>query len=89
MCIRDRSVTAAAVAKLAERYGLSCFGQELFPWGGSQRLSECITVVTPKGSKWARDTVIVQNPHFIADAFRAAQISNCLGEQRIRHETRP
>jgi SAM-dependent methyltransferase len=80
---RALSVTAEAVAGIAKRCGLSCFGQELFNWGDSRRLSECNSVLALQGSKWARETVVDRNPHFMADAARTARIANCLNRQDV------
>lgn len=70
---RAMSVTAEACRQIAARNGLSCIAQELFNWGESRRLSECISVVTPQGSRWDRPVRILRNPHFMAEAAQAAE----------------
>jgi hypothetical protein len=45
-------------------------------WLGG-RLIDCISLITPKGSRWDRTNVVVRNPYFMAEAAssaRAAQV---------------
>lgn len=69
---RGSSVGASAFRAQAGGAGLSCIGQEVVNWLGG-RLIDCISVVTPEGSKWDRPNVVVHNPHFMAEAASSAR----------------
>jgi hypothetical protein len=56
---------------LAAEAGLACIGQEIVNWLGG-RLLDCISLVTPSGSRWARPNVVVHNPYFMAEAASTA-----------------
>jgi hypothetical protein len=61
--LRAASASAEGVRASCERHYLSCISQELIDWAG-QRALDCISVVTPAASKWARPTMIVDNTNF-------------------------
>lgn len=71
---RASSVSAAKVEALVRKAGMQCVGQELVNWG-SKRLTDCITVFTPSGSRWARPNRVMRNGDFMAEAARAAALS--------------
>lgn len=64
---RAPSGSAALVRQLCPEIGLTCVGQEILNWGGD-RLIDCISLVTPGASRHARETVIVRNTDFMAEA---------------------
>ena len=72
---RDRTVSAATFRAQAEAAGLRCASQELIGWLRTRRLIDCISVVTPAGSRWARPTVVVRNPRFMREAEQAHAIA--------------
>ncbi len=72
---RDRTVSAASFRVQAEAAGLRCASQELIGWLRTRRLIDCISVVTPAGSRWARSTVVVRNPRFMREAEQARAIA--------------
>jgi SAM-dependent methyltransferase len=61
--LRAPSVSAEGFRASCQRHRLSCTSQELLNWAGQPAL-DCISVVTPEGSKLARPTRIVDNMHF-------------------------
>ena len=61
--LRAASVSADGFRASCERHRLICISQELIDWAG-QRSLDCISVVTPEGSKWTRPTMIVDNANF-------------------------
>jgi hypothetical protein len=71
--LRAATVSAAGVRSSCERLHLSCVSQELLDWAG-QRALDCISVVTPAASKWARPTMVFDNVHFASSvaAIRAS-----------------
>lgn len=71
---RARDMSATRFAALAERAGLACISQELLNWN-IRRLNDCISIVTPAGSRWARPTVVVRNPRFHQEAAIARRLS--------------
>jgi Methyltransferase domain len=66
---RTLSVTAAKFEEIARRTGLQCISQELVNWN-SPRLTDCLSVFTPNGSRWFRPNQIRHNPHFMDEARR-------------------
>jgi SAM-dependent methyltransferase len=67
---RAESTTAAWFAAECERAGLACIGQELVRWEYGSFLTDAITLVTPRGSRWERPRVVVRNRWF-TDAARS------------------
>lgn len=69
---RAESVDAATVAALAERHGLAVVSQELVDWGAQGLydkglFTDCFTLLTRPGSRWARETRVYRNRRFIAE----------------------
>jgi hypothetical protein len=62
-------VSAAKFEGMARRAGLRCISQELVNWY-SPRLSDCLSMFTPNGSRWSRPNRIRHNPDFIGEARR-------------------
>jgi SAM-dependent methyltransferase len=69
---RSESVSGELVCALAQRAYLSVISQERINWGCPD-LSDCVTVLTPKDSRWERPTRIVDNPGFMAEALQVAK----------------
>jgi SAM-dependent methyltransferase len=67
---RALDVTAAAARAELERAGLVVFLQERINWG-TKRCIDCLTFACLPGSRHARPTVIVENPHFMGEADSA------------------
>jgi hypothetical protein len=66
---RAQDVTAALFRQYVEQAGMVCISQELVNWKTRGRfLIDCMTVFTPKGSKWARPTRVLRNPDFMREA---------------------
>lgn len=70
---RDETMTAALFVEYAAKAGLSVIGQEVLAWatGNAGMLSDAISLFTPRGSKWDRPNVIIQNPDFMLQARMA------------------
>jgi SAM-dependent methyltransferase len=64
---RASSVSADLVRDVAMSAGLPCIRQELVNWG-CDRLIDCFSTLTPKGSRWAQPLERVTNPRFMAEA---------------------
>lgn len=43
---RATSMTAEKCSRFAERHGLACVGQELIDWAGSEKLIDCISIIS-------------------------------------------
>ena len=69
---RSESVSGELVCGLAEDADLSVVSQERVNWGCPE-LSDCFTLLTPKGSAWERPTRVVDNPDFMGEALRIAR----------------
>jgi len=65
---RAPSVTAASFAAMANDVGLRCIGQELVNWEGGVLLLDCLSVLTPSGSRWDRRNRVVTNRLFRLEA---------------------
>lgn len=61
---RSEDVTAEAVASAAAESGLSCVTQELISWEHGIYLTDALSILTPRGSRWDRPTRRVHNPWF-------------------------
>jgi SAM-dependent methyltransferase len=70
---RAESATAARFAAACERNGLAVVGQELIPWEYGRQLTDAISLVTPRGSRWERPRVTRENPHFMDEARALAR----------------
>ena len=71
---RAESVSAALVAEAGGRARLACIGQETVNWGGVE-LTDCFSVLTPRGSRHERPLVRIENPGFMAEATRLAELA--------------
>ena len=75
---RAYGVSAELVRQAAEGAGMPCLRQEVVNWG-ADRLIDCFTTLTPRGSRWQRPTDIIVNRNFMAEAqeirHRATQSS--------------
>ena len=78
---RGTDVSHAEVARAAADSGLVTIGQELMNWGITPDLTDCLTVVTRPGSRFARENVVAQNPEFMADAARIRMLSSLYTQQ--------
>jgi SAM-dependent methyltransferase len=76
---RAASVTAHAFARSCANRGLQCRSQELITWWCGDRLTDCISVFTRHGSRWARDNMVVTNPRFMAEAEYVAGLDRLYG----------
>jgi ubiquinone/menaquinone biosynthesis C-methylase UbiE len=71
---RARSMTAERFAELSLSVGMTCVGQEIINWG-SQRLIDCLSVVTRPGCRWDRPNVVVRNENFMPEGQSAQAIA--------------
>jgi hypothetical protein len=83
---RAWTVTAAKVAAYATEAGLQCIGQETINWGKSQRkpLIDCLSLITPAGSRWARPNQVVANPHFWGEVEETGRMAGLYGSTSFR-----
>jgi hypothetical protein len=70
---RAESATAAGFAAACERHGLAVVAQELIPWEYGRQLTDVMSVVTPRGSRWDRPRVTRENPRFMDEARALAR----------------
>lgn len=80
---RSWSVTASAFRTAAERHGLACPSQETVNWG-TRRDIDCLTVLTPRGSAWARPAVQRRNQNFMREARCQAMLSELYALRGLR-----
>lgn len=71
---RDEGMTAAGFERACARAGLACVTQELVSWEFGTYLLDCLSVITPTGSRWDRPVRRVRNPMFVAEARRMARL---------------
>jgi SAM-dependent methyltransferase len=72
---RAESTSAAQFAEVCPRAGLSCVGQELIAWHYGRHLTDVISVVTPRGSRWERPNLVVRNRDFMDEACLRARVA--------------
>jgi SAM-dependent methyltransferase len=77
---RAESTTAELFAGFCENAGLACVGQELIAWEYGRQLTDSIALVTPRGSRWERPRVVVENPRFMEEARHVARIAPLYSE---------
>jgi SAM-dependent methyltransferase len=65
---RAESASAGEFASFCEQAGLACVGQELIAWHYGRHLTDAISLVTPRGSRWERPNRVVRNPAFMREA---------------------
>lgn len=65
---RAESASAGEFAKVCEQAGLACVGQELIAWHYGRHLTDAISLVTPRGSRWERPNRVVRNSAFMREA---------------------
>ncbi len=65
---RAKSMSAALLEEFCEEAGLRCIAQEIVNWGGPE-LIDCISLLTPAGSKHARPNLRRENPDFMLEAL--------------------
>lgn len=71
--------TAEGFAELCHRSGLACVGQEKIPWQYGRGLTDVLSLFTPRGSRWERANVVVENRGFMEEASRLAQLGRIYG----------
>jgi SAM-dependent methyltransferase len=71
---RAPSMSAERWVELCDAAGVVCVGQEVINWNAAQ-LTDCMSLVARKGSRWDRPNVVVRNPEFRAEAQSAQAIS--------------
>jgi SAM-dependent methyltransferase len=78
---RAESVSGEWLAKVAADCGLVCTVQEIVNWG-TENLTDCFSVLTPVGSPHARALRRRENPEFMAEALRLADLGDLYGLER-------
>lgn len=71
---RAESTSAEEFARLCGEAGLACISQELIAWEYGRFLSDVISVVTPRGSRWDRPRRVVRNRAFMDEARLRARL---------------
>ncbi len=78
---RAESTSARQFAQFCAQTGLSCVGQELIAWEYGRHLSDAISVVARRGSRWDRPTEIVRNRAFMSEARQRARLVPLYGAE--------
>lgn len=76
---RGPDVSARQVAEACEAHGLVCRSQELVTWGDHRLLRDAFSVVTRRGSRWARPTAVAVNRGFMREARAVAELGRLYG----------
>jgi SAM-dependent methyltransferase len=71
---RDESVTAVQVRAAAAERGLAPLVQEEVNWGAREQLTDCFSLLTRQGSRHEAPLLRAENPHFMDEAVRLAQL---------------
>ena len=59
--------------------GVSCYAQELIPWGSDERLSDGFSLLTRPGTAWDREHRVLANPSFMDEARKLAELRGLYG----------
>lgn len=81
---RAESTSAQQFARMGADAGLSCIAQELIAWEYGRHLSDAITVLTPRGSRWDRPQVTLRNRAFMDEARMRARLVSLYGSANAR-----
>lgn len=77
---RAFSMTARKFEEFAAGAGLQCISQEVVNWGTSpERLIDCFSTFTPKGSTWARENRMLVNGSFMQEADNISKLAALYG----------
>lgn len=71
---RAESVTADGFAGLCADADLACVAQEKITWEDGPWLIDALSVFTPRGSRWDRPRVVMENRRFHKDAARLGKL---------------
>lgn len=71
---RAESTSATQFAQFCAQAGLACVAQELIAWEYGRHLTDVISVVTPRGSRWDRPNRVVRNRAFMDEARGRARL---------------
>ena len=80
---RAESVSAESVAAQCERVGLVAISQEKINWEYGRQTIDALTTFTRRGSRWDRPPVVTENPRFMDEARRMADLSRLYGLARF------
>ena len=74
---RDVTMSADRMLDGCRDAGLGCIAQELLVWGGvdTDPLSDCLSVLTPPGSRFARPLRRWENPRFGAEVHHLGELA--------------
>jgi SAM-dependent methyltransferase len=86
---RAASVTAESVAAQCDRVGLAVIGQEKANWIYGRHLIDTMSTLTPRGSRWERPPLIVENRDFAREAAQLVELSKLYGVARFGFEGAP
>ena len=64
---RSTNMTADLFVEYCDEFGLECCFQEVIPWSSGAKLTDCISLFTPKGSKYSTPFKRVENHQFTAE----------------------
>jgi ubiquinone/menaquinone biosynthesis C-methylase UbiE len=67
---RAESMSVKLFEQYAEQAGLECLSQEIINWWGGDTLCDCISLITPKISKWSQPNRVLENIYFMEEAKR-------------------
>lgn len=75
---RAESMTGKLFEEFCDNANLQCINQELINWGevDQRRLTDCVSIFTPKTSIWARPNNIIVNENFCHEALHIRELAN-------------
>jgi hypothetical protein len=76
--MRGRTMTAEKFYKFSEDAGLCCISQECVNWAGN-KLIDCISVITPRGSVWQRPNRLFENKKFLQEVTSLKKLAEMYG----------
>ena len=77
---RGRTMTAQKFREFSEKVGMRCISQECVNWNGN-KLIDCISTITPKGSIWERPNRVLQNHKFMEEVLNLGRLAELYGAE--------
>jgi hypothetical protein len=76
-------MTAEKFRKFSDDANLCCISQECLNWTGN-KLIDCISVVTPKGSIWERHNRVFENKKFTGEVSNLKRMAELYGDSSFK-----
>jgi hypothetical protein len=76
-------MSARAFSRACKKAGLCCIGHELINWGVEETLTDCLSIATRHGSRFAGRRLVRNNSEFMNEALNLRVIASLYGRRRL------